>query len=76
MKKISAIVALLALTSCAGVPKAHVEADRAIFDAVAPEYRQYVESDERLPQSLKDVKLRTIRRWREMVEEFEKGLKR
>ena len=75
MRKLTAILALLALASCAGVPEAHIAADRAIHDAIAPEYREYVEADERLPRSLKDMKLRTLRRWREMIEEFEKGAK-
>jgi predicted lipoprotein len=75
VKKVTAIVALLALTSCAGVPEAHIAADRAIHDAIAPEYREYVEADERLPRSLKDIKLRTLKRWSQMIEEFERGAK-
>ena len=75
MKKLTAVLALLALTSCAGVPEAHIAADRAIHDAIAPEYRAYVEADERLPRSLKDIKLRTLTRWRQMIEKFEEGSK-
>ena len=69
MKKL-ALLALLALTSCAGVSESYRLADEAIYDAIAPDYREYVEADESLPRSLKDIKLRTLKRWREMLDKF------
>ena len=72
MKKLTAIMALFALASCAGVSESHRLADEAIYEAIEPDYRKYVEADESLPQSLKNIKLRTLERWREMLDEFAK----
>lgn len=70
MKKLAAIVGLLALTSCVGVSESYSAANESIYEAIAPEYKEYVEADERLPRSLKDAKLRTLDRWKEMLDKF------
>lgn len=69
MKK-TLLVALLALPSC-GIPKTHIVAERAIYDALEPDFRGYVESDESLTESQKKLKMRTLARWDEMISAFE-----
>lgn len=64
MKRKLPIVALLALTSCSGVSDVYTAADRATFDAVAPEYSAYVQADAALDEASKATRLRTIETWR------------
>lgn len=48
---------------CATVPPAYIAADRATFDAVAPEYRIYVQEDAELTQGQKAIRVRTLLDW-------------
>ena len=58
----STVLALCA-TGCAMPGAAFVRAERATFDAIAPEYRAYVAADERLSPGQKDRRLRTVETW-------------
>lgn len=69
MKK-TLLVALLALSSC-GIPKTHIVAERAIYDALEPDFRDYVEADQSLTENQKQLKMRTFVRWDEMISAFE-----
>lgn len=60
---------LVLLASCAS--DAYVMADRATFDAVAPEYRAYVQADPALDEATKANRLRTIETWQERLEAAE-----
>jgi hypothetical protein len=52
------LAGLLALmTGCAG------SADKATFDAIAPEYRAYVENDPHLTTEQKQRRFRTLESW-------------
>ena len=59
---VSSALALCA-PGCAMPGAAFVRAERATFDAVAPEYRAYVAADERLSPEQKDRRLRTVETW-------------
>jgi len=54
---------LLLLASC-GISQEYVKADRLTYDAVAPEFRAYVEGDPKLdtPEK-KAVRLHTLETW-------------
>lgn len=42
---------------------AYVAADKATYNAVAPEYWEYVKADPKLVQDQKDRRLRTLKTW-------------
>lgn len=65
-----AAVALLLLCSCTPV-QSYVQADRAIHDAIAPAHRAYVIADPGLNLEQKERRLRTLDRWRELIETAE-----
>lgn len=67
-----ALVCAAALTSCTPV-QAYVQADRAIYDAVAPAHRAYVTADPALSGEQKDRRFRTLEEWRKLVETAELG---
>ena len=53
-------------TGCAALPQPpadYVAADRATYEAVAPEYAAYVEADERLDAEQKARRARTVAAW-------------
>lgn len=54
---------LLFFVPACSVNKAYVAADRATFDAVAPEYLMYVEADVALDEKQKERRRETIRSW-------------
>ena len=73
MKKIVCviIICLVGLFGC--MPHgAYVKADRATYDAVAPEYREYVEEDDTLTKEQKERRYTTVETWKERVGEGSK----
>ena len=61
------LVGLLAVV-CSGCVGQYVEADRATFDAIAPEYLGYVENDTRLTPDQVARRQRTVETWRMRIE--------
>ena len=72
MKRLATSLLLaIALSGC-GMTPAYVEADRATYDAIAPEYLVYVVSDESLTPGEKERRARTLVSWQARLEEGEK----
>lgn len=65
-----ALASLLVLGSCAP-SQVYIRAERSIYDAVAPEYQRYVEQDAQLADDQKERRVRTVTRWRELIEAAE-----
>jgi len=60
---------LLLLTLFGCQPAAlHLEADRLTYDAVAPEYLQYVDADPRLDDEQRARRRRTVEAWSARLE--------
>lgn len=67
MNKLSPFLLLL-LAGCAGGPDpAFVVASRATYEAIAPEYAEYVKSDPSLDAEQKARRQRTLDRWLEAI---------
>lgn len=58
------IFAFAGFGSGCNIAKDYVAADRATFDAIAPEYRSYIESDPKLDEEQKARRRRTIDSWK------------
>lgn len=58
-------------TGCV-VNKDYVRADQATFDAIAPEYKEYVQNDPKLDAAQKMRRLRTVETWKLRIEEAAK----
>lgn len=70
------LLAALPLFLCAGcgsIAKQYVEADRKTYDAIAPEYRKYVEADESLDEDSKKLRLANVASWGYRLEQAEKA---
>jgi len=68
MRKIlTASVALLMLAGCGNL-EPYIKADKATFDAIAPEYQKYVDADPNLDQGQKDRRRRTLETWKLRIE--------
>lgn len=70
--------ALPQLAGCAGLSaalsspsRAYVASDRATYEAVAPEYAAYVDSDQDLDDAAKARRQRTLETWRVRIESAE-----
>ena len=70
MKKLIPFAALALLSSCEGlsVADAYVAADRATYDAIAPEYKSYVEADANLDEPSKASRIRLLTSWKMRLE--------
>lgn len=69
-----ALIAALLLSGagCAStISGAYVQADRKTYDAVAPDYIAYINSDTTLKADDKKIKLNTISTWKLRLEHFE-----
>lgn len=64
-------VAVAAMTAGCVPASPYVAADRATFDAIAPEYASYVAADDRLDDEQKTRRQRTVDTWRLRVERAE-----
>lgn len=63
------VLALLVIGGCADVSTSYVDADRATYRAVAPEYLEYVRDDAALDQAEKQLRYDTIETWRMRLNE-------
>jgi hypothetical protein len=76
MRKTLALLAALAALSCVGcgsIAKDYVAADRQTLEAVAPEYRRYIEADAALDKDAKALRLATLDSWEYRVTQAEKA---
>ena len=69
MKRALLLCGLLAASCTPSHP--YTVADRETFDAIAPDYRQYVNGDAALSQAQRDLKLLTVETWRMRLEAAE-----
>ena len=67
-------VCLLMLSSCNGVSvaAAYHAADKATYEAIAPEYEAYVQADEKLDAASKASRMRTLATWKMRLEAQQK----
>lgn len=67
MRRWKSVASLLGLAvvccSCAGPAEAYVQADRATYEAIAPEYRAYVEADEDLDEAQVQRRIDLLSTW-------------
>jgi hypothetical protein len=69
MRKMTAGILLAAgLSSCGTPTQTYYEADWAIFQAVAPEYRRYIQSDPTLNAAQVQRRIDTITAWQQLIE--------
>ncbi len=70
MKKLIPLLALATFASCEGisVADAYVEADRLTYEAIAPQFRAYVQADEKLDQPSKDSRMRLLDTWKMRID--------
>lgn len=73
MKRLLPVI-MLALSSCCIVPKSHIAAERAVYEALRPDFEAYLEADESLLPHQKDLKMRTFEHWDEMLRRFEEKM--
>lgn len=62
----------LAASACVP-PHPYTVADRATFDALAPDYTDYVRRDDQLNQAQRELKLLTVETWRLRLEAAEEA---
>lgn len=69
MKKSHRIMGLAALllTGCQGVTPVYVQADRLTHDAIAPEFRAYVDADEALSPNQRARRVMLLESWEERI---------
>lgn len=70
---VALVLPLALLGGCGSPTSAYVQADRATFEAVAPEYRAYVTVDGGLDAGQRARRIRTIDTWRLRLESAEKS---
>ena len=64
MRFLTTMALALSLTGCLSVPRAFLEGEQAAYDAIAPIYSDYVDSDVTLSPEERDTLLRTVRAWK------------
>lgn len=74
MKKIIVPVLVFLLSGCQSVPKIYLRADRNTFNAVAPEYKEYIQNDTTLSEAQKELRFNTIETWDRRIESAEQNL--
>jgi hypothetical protein len=67
------LLILLVISCGCTLQGAYVAADKATFDAVAPEYRAYVVADQKLSPEQKKRRGRTLTAWEARIAEGEKS---
>lgn len=65
-KLVICLVLGLTLTGC-GVPAAYIRADRATYNAIAPEYAQCTLTDPNLSQAQKDMRIGLLDSWNSRI---------
>ena len=68
-----AVVLATMLPGCGSIAKEYVGADRATFEAIEPEYRRYVDTDDSLDDDAKALRLATLDSWRYRIEQADKA---
>ena len=68
-----AVVLALMLPGCGSIAKEYVGADRATYNAIAPEYREYVEADADLDDDAKALRLANLDSWDYRITQAEKA---
>jgi len=70
MKYLLSLAALSLLSSCSGlsVSNAYLEADKMTYEAIAPDYRTYVEDDANLDEAAKAARIRLLNSWKMRLE--------
>lgn len=56
---------------CSAVPNIDAAAERATYDAVAPEYLEYVEADPGLDEAAKQNRRSTVKTWNDRIAAWE-----
>jgi len=64
-------VALLLLAGCAGPNPSYIQADRATYEAIAPEYLRYIQDDARLTGAEVQRRIDTVNTWLRRIEAAE-----
>lgn len=67
MKLLICLLSVTILAGCAGVPKQYLRADRATYNAIAPEYRAYIRGDEKLSELQRAIRLETVTTWKARI---------
>lgn len=69
MKRVTLIaIAVLALCGCATLNQDYVKADKLTFDAIAPEYLQFVDANPNFDKEQRDRRHRTVETWKLRLE--------
>lgn len=68
-----AFVAAFVLPGCGSIAKEYVSADRATYEAIAPEYREYVNEDDELTEDQKKLRLANVDSWDYRVTQAEEA---
>lgn len=63
---------ILTMSGCSSIDKAYVIADRATYEAIAPEYTQYVNRDDSLRDWEKSLRVANVESWDDRIVEAEK----
>lgn len=65
MLSVLVLALVLVLASCSGcsVPQVYVQADRATYEVVAPEYLEYLSKDEALDPKVREARALLIQSW-------------
>lgn len=67
------VLCAFTLAGCGTIAKEYVAADRAMYEAVAPEHAKYVSEDGTLSDEDKKLRLATLDAWRYRLEQAEKA---
>jgi len=72
MKKLLFIILFISLCSCTQMDAGYVQADRATYEALAPEYLDFV-NDSTLDDDEKDRRRRLVESWNIRIKAAEEG---
>ena len=56
------------IAGCSTVSNTYLSADRATYQAVGPEYLNYVRSDSSLSESQKQIRIGTVESWQKRID--------
>ncbi len=68
------LAAALLLSGCTGLDARYIAADKATYEAIAPEYQIYIERDMALTSEQRKRRVRTLEAWTARLQEAERGL--
>lgn len=63
----------LVLCGCGSIAKEYVSADRDTYEAVAPEYRAYIDTDSELTDAEKALRHATLDSWEYRIKQAEEA---